>query len=158
MALLVGVRSLDGGDWGPVDDQFMMGFDIAYEPPDSVFGVEVGLTASYDDREEPGRNPESGVGEVHVGLRRTFARRSRLQPYVGIGVSAVSLHVDGPGVADDDDQTFAGYARGGLVLFLGETFFVGIDANRLFGTDIDLDGVPGDIDSTLFALVLGGAL
>ena len=155
LAFLLGWRGLGDDAWEPVDDQLLFGIDFGYEPPDSLLGVEIGGSVSYDEERRTGEDVELGVADGYVGLRRTFARGARVQPYVGAGVAVLDARVRGPAVEDDDQQSFAGSARAGIAWFAGESWFVGLDARQVLGTDLDLAGAPDDFDLLALSFTIG---
>ena len=154
LTLLWGRGALDDS-WDPVYRPTGLGIEVAYEPPDSGFGVEVGGLFTTDRDERPGEDVSISVHEVYAGIRRTLARRSRLQPYVGLGASIATAAFGSPDFEDLDEQTFGGYVHGGLVCFVTDWLSVGFDVRTLFWTDIDDDLVPGDVDYVHVAFALG---
>jgi hypothetical protein len=161
--LLVGMRRLDEDDWEPVDEPGVVGLEYANERPNAALGFEFGLAIAAAEEDEF----VTGLGdveftnralEVYGGLRKTFFADAAVRPYLGAGVTAIGVEVEGEsgGVsADDDDTTFGGYAHGGLEFRITNSFRLGIDARAVFGTDVDLFGASGDVDYEQLALVAG---
>jgi hypothetical protein len=151
--VLLGGRQLDD-DFAPADDQGVLGLEYSYEGSSSIVGFEVGLMGSY--KEETFANV--GVGELYGGLRKTFRRGARFQPYVGGGISLANVRTDPLFGNDEDDSTVGGYGHGGFAVLLGKSFHLGLDIRALFGTDVTLAGTDTNVNYTQAALVLGWLL
>jgi hypothetical protein len=161
--LLFGMRRLDEDDWEPVDELGVFGLEYANERPNAALGFEFGLSIAAAEEDEF----VTGLGdveftnralEIYGGLRKTFFADAAVRPYLGAGVTAIGVEVEGEsgGVsADDDDSTFGGYAHGGLEFRITNSFRLGVDARAVFGTDVDLFGASGDVDYEQLALVAG---
>ena len=155
LELSLGQRSLDTGDYEPVEDQVALGLGLSQEVPGSAFGWELGFMGSYDD------DPVSGIGEVegrtaelYGGLRKTLSRRdSAVRPYLGGGLSLVAASFEVAGI-DDEDGSIAAYAHAGVEIEVSPSFAVGLDLRGLFGSDIELFGVETDADYTQLAVFL----
>ena len=157
----VGFRSLDGHDWGPVEDQGVFGVEFAHEDPDWPVGFELGLFAS-GDKEDDRPLPGGGTGDIKgetsefsVGFRKTFIRdEGPVHPYIGGGLSAIrgEFHA---GSFEDDDTSGGIYFHGGVDFDLGPNFFIGFDMRFLGWTDITLFGEDGSADYGQIAMVLG---
>jgi opacity protein-like surface antigen len=169
---MLGHQFMDDEFWGPVDDQAVIGFETAFETEGDVVGGEVGFAVASPQGEENIVDPIQGAGEFEVeldyyelysGLHRTFLRGTRIQPYVGAGLSIIwwdaEKRFNAPGQAEredeDDNFAFGAYVHGGLSIQLTENLQVGLDLRALYGTDVeDLFGA-GDLDYQRIALFIG---
>jgi len=163
-ALYVGQRSLDEGDWEPVEDQATLGLEYSREDPAAPVGWELGLFASQDDADERFAGIDFEVDgrttELYGGVRKTFGSESRVRPYVGGGLSLIDARIEVKALGDTedgDDDSIAGYLHGGLLFDLTESGYAGVDLRILVGSDIEIDGVEGDADYEQLALVVGFA-
>lgn len=156
VSLYLGQRSLDEDDYAPVDKQATLGVEYARETAGSVIGWEVGLMASGDEDDVGGFNVKGSTGELYGGIHKSFGTGT-VRPYVGAGLAYIGSKVEVSGVGDDDDSSAAGYAHAGVTFDLGPSFFLGLDARLLFGSDLEIAGVNTDADYGQLALVLGFA-
>ena len=150
----LGGRKLDDDYYSPVEDQGVIGLEYSYEGSNSVIGWELGLMGSYDDD----LLVNVGVGELYGGVRKTFRRGARFQPYLGAGLSLATVRVEPLIGGDEQESAVGGYAHGGLAIMLGRSFHLGLDARTLFGTDVTIAGTDTNADYTQLALVLGWLL
>jgi opacity protein-like surface antigen len=162
--LYLGGRSLDQGDWSPVEDQVVIGVEFVHEGHDAPVGFEVAFFYSEDSQD----NVSSPAGpidvtgeteEISAGIRKTFLKDdSRFHPYIGGGLSAIRAKFKGEsptGSGSDDDTSAAFYLHGGVDFDLGPAFLLGADLRYLGASDITLFGANGNADYLQFAIVLG---
>jgi opacity protein-like surface antigen len=158
--LYFGVRSLDGDDWAPVENQGTLGIEYVHESPGSALGFELAFFASGANKEDGvGTDERGGTGELSLGLHKTFGTGSDpVHPYIGGGVAAI--HAEAKGVpgnesVKDDDGSAGVYVHGGILFDIGPTMLLGLDLRFLGGTDITLFGQDASADYVQAALVLG---
>jgi hypothetical protein len=161
----LGVRSLDGDDWSPVEEQGTIGLEFVHEAPGSPVGFEIALFASGDTKDNvavPGGGTVDVRGrtsELAIGIRKTFgSEASGVHPYVGGGLAAIKAEFKGSvgGLSsEDDDGSGALYLHGGIDFDVGPSFFLGIDLRFLGGSDVTLFGENGTADYGQLALVFG---
>jgi hypothetical protein len=156
VSIYLGQRSLDEDDYQPVEDQGTIGVEFSQELPDSVIGWEVGLTGSGDGDEILGIDIAAATAELYGGVRKSFGSDS-VRPYIGAGLSVISVAVDTDVSAEEDDGSLGLYAHGGVNFQISPLFSLGVDLRGLFGSDIHLSGVDTDADYVQFALVAGFA-
>jgi hypothetical protein len=156
IALYLGQRSLDKGDWEPVEDQPTIGLEFVHETADFPVGFEVGLMGSSDDDNVGGVDLTGSTGELYGGVRKTFGS-DVVRPYVGAGLSYIDAKIEASGFGDEDDSSIAGYIHGGVDFDITESFFLGVDLRFLFGSDLNIAGFDTDADYTQLALRLGWA-
>jgi len=150
--LYLGGRSLSS-DYEPVEDHGVIGVEYSYEPVGSLVGFEAGFMGSYGEEIVF----SSSTAEFYAGVKKTFRRENKFQPYVGAGLSAINVRVEALS-ADADDTGFGGYAHGGGTWLLGKSLHLGVDLRGLFGTDLTIAGFDTDADYFQVALVLGWLL
>lgn len=156
VTVYLGQRSLDEGDWAPVEDQATFGVEFAREPAGSTIGWEIGLLGSADETTVAGFDVEATTGELYGGVRKTFGS-GVARPYVGGGLSFINAEVDVSGLGSFDDSSPAAYAHAGISFDVTPSFFLGLDLRLLLGSDMTIGGISGDADYTQLAVHLGWA-
>ena len=153
--IMFGSRAYGADDWAPLEDQWSYGLRVSRRFSASDFGWELGLSMSSDSEVL-----SDGVGvydfelefvELSGGLRWMPQWESPLQPYYATGVNWQDLELT---VTDlfTGEQGTAGesstglYASAGLALSTGNIWRFGVDYRRVFGTNIETNGVEGDVD------------
>jgi len=154
LALYLGQRNLDEDDYDPVDEQPTFGIEYSSEAPDSTIGWEVGLMGSKDEDTVAGFDLSGSTGELYGGIRKSFGEGT-VRPYIGAGLSAINSELEVAGLGSEDDSSLAGYAHGGLMFDVSQSFFLGIDVRVLFGSDVSYGTFETDVDYGQLALVLG---
>jgi len=155
LSLYLGRRSLDKGEWAPLEDQPVFMVEFAHEPEGSAIGWEIGLGGSADSDKVLGADVDVTVGELYGGVVKSFLPGdSVVRPYLGGGVSYLTADVDVPG-GGDDDSSLAAYLHGGAAFNVTQSFYLGVDLRVLFGSDITLGGIGTDADYEQFTVFLG---
>jgi len=161
----LGQKSLDSGDWDPVDEQGEFGVVMSFGRDDWPVHIAVDLLGSTDE----GEIFDTLVGEIDVtgstveiglGVRKIWSTK-RAHPYVGGGLALLSAEAEldsSFGDADADDDTVGGWVGGGVFWRLGQRFNIGADVRWSSG-EVDLDfggGVPvaSDVEAGGFHLGL----
>ena len=154
ISVLLGERWLGHDDWGPVDDQFLLG--VGFDTPLSVIPAE--FEANVFRSKDDSGDVEGITREVSAGLRKTFplADQPKLHPYVGGGLSVIRGEVEAPG-PDDHDTSLALYLHGGAGYDLSSEWQLGLDLRFLFASDIELNGHHGDADYAQLAFFVSYA-
>jgi len=159
VALYLGQRNLDEGDYEPVDEQGMLGLEFVHEARESVVGWEFGLAGSAAEEDVAGLDVEATTGEVYAGIRKSLGS-SRFRPYIGGGISYIQSEIEATGALGSgsiDDGSVAGYVHLGVSLDITPGFFIGLDLRALVGSDLNYDGLESDADYEQLALTVGGA-
>ncbi|MBL8862500.1 MAG: outer membrane beta-barrel protein [Planctomycetes bacterium] len=156
-----GVRSLDEDYWSPLHEPIALEASFEWRLPDSPFGFEVGSSIGFDESTLFGIDVSLLSFELYGGMRVTAdLLEGRLRPYLGLGPTLIYADLSGESggvTVSDDDVSFGLYARGGITWVFDGGFGVGLDYRKVFGTDVSLFGVEGDIDSDQVGLSLGFA-
>lgn len=159
---LLGARQFGDDDyWSPLDEQGVLAVEFAHEPPGAPVGFELGCALAGATDSINNFDRTAAEVELYGGFRKTFFREGALRPYLGAGLSLVSVAEEDEtviGSLDDDDASAGLYVHGGLELAVGDAFSLGLDARVLTGTDVELFGVSTDADYTQFALFFGWSL
>jgi hypothetical protein len=153
--VLLGGQSLDEDDWAPVDELFALGVTYSYDHPDDVVGFEVGLQGAFDSEDVLGVDISVGVSELYFGVHKAFFGDSRVQPYLGAGLTLVAVSTEGTNgfvSVSDDDACGAFYGHGGVKFLLTEGFALGLDLRFVGGTDVTLFGYETDVDYGQFGI------
>ncbi|MFP6685404.1 MAG: hypothetical protein VB934_11850, partial [Polyangiaceae bacterium] len=160
--VLLGSRALDSDYWGPTDGPVVFGLGYMHERAEAPLGFEVGF--------QFGRDSESifvsglgtldlavDVGNVYVGMRKTFLRDKVVQPFLGAGVELGFTSVEGSlgaVVVDDNDTSGGVYFHGGLLFQVTGSVRLGVDVRIGRGSDVTLFDVDGDLDYEQFGLLM----
>ncbi len=164
----IGGRVLDDEMyWEPLEDQLALGLEIETRPDSFPLGLEFGLLAGVSqesDYQNSGVDLVSYIGEFYAGPRLTASLGRSVRPYVGGGVTLMSVTAEGEAAGpfggtitvDDSDSAVGGYAHGGLQIDVADGFHIGADVRGVFGTDVTLFNTDGDADYVQVTLLLGG--
>jgi opacity protein-like surface antigen len=155
IALHVGLRKLDD-DWEPIEEQLAFGLDYAKQNAGAMVGFEGGVSYSADDDDISGTNLdiEAELWELYLGAHKSFFDVGPMRPYVGAGLSYLMADVEvsgGGASADEDDDSFGFYVRGGVGVDLSENLEIGADVRATFmdeldfGVDVDSDYLQGSV-------------
>jgi len=142
----LGQKSLDSGDWAPVDDQGEFGAVMSFGQPDWPVLIAVDVLASVDEGEiiDPllGEIDVTGATvELGVGVRKIWGEKN-FHPYLGGGLALINAAAEldsGVGDADADDSTVGAWVGGGAFWRLGKRFNIGGDVRWSGGGEVDLD-------------------
>lgn len=150
--LLLGLKRLDEGDWGPTDRQGELGVQADVQRSDWPVALAVDLLASGDDSaiDSRGFTEQRGrTSELDLGARKIWRPDENLRPYLGGGLALASseLELRGPFRTVSDSDSGAGlWLGGGAYWTLSRAFNLGFDAKlshagvRLFGDDRNAGG------------------
>ena len=126
----------------PADEIDFFGLEYSTSPAGSI-GWEAGFQLGNDSEknQDSGLDLDSSTSEFYTGLRMTLNQNSYLRPYVGAGLSMLSLTHSGAlgtGVPRNEDESALGlYAHAGINWFLTGSFALGLDYREWFGEDSD---------------------
>lgn len=161
VSLVLAGRGMDDDDyWKPTEDHFAVGIDLA-APLAEAFDWAFGLSFSAGHESKSGIEYQSSLGEVYGGVDWNPLREGKVHPYVGLGLSGVSVRVEasddfqGGHVSTwDDDGTFGIYGRAGVLWQVGEAWGLGLEYRLLRGTDVELFREDGDADYDQIGVVV----
>lgn len=158
VTLVLGSRELgDEFFWQPLDEQDNIGIEIDTYTPGSL-GFEFGLHLADASESVLGVPLESDTLELNFGGRKTWGQDlGGLHPFVGGGAALIVTTIDiGNGFLDDSDGGLGFYLHGGAYYTIGDSFNLGFDYRKLFGTDIEFTGfVPTDVDYDQLSFTVG---
>ena len=159
VGIYLGERDLDRDQYLPSDEQTSVGVEYSSQTPGYPVGFEVGFLSSYEsDNDGAGDDFKVGVWEAFWGIRKTWGSQ-HVHPYLGGGVSLVTVGVETDDLGrddDDDDTSLAGYVHGGVMFHLSEIVYFGLDVRTLVGSDIDIRSTNiEDADYLQFSVLLG---
>lgn len=156
----VGSRELDEDDWAPVESQPMIGALASFQVG-GPFHIAAGVQASSKEEDSCSggicADFTGTVVDLSLGLQ-VMGTSGLFRPYLGAGVvsTSVEFEADGPTFdASDDDTSIGWYAGGGGVFRIGQHFEVGADLRWVGGTEIELFGAEGDVDSLVASVTVG---
>jgi len=141
----IGQKSLDDGDWQPIEDQLEFGAVMSFGQDDWPVHIAVDVLASADEEtlSDPALGTVTLTGstvEFAAGVRKIW-KKGRVLPYLGAGVGIIaagSKFDDGFVSVDASDAGFGFWAGGGVFWRLGGHFNIGLDA-RYSSAEVDLD-------------------
>ncbi len=161
----LGIKAMED-DWEPVDDQTSFGFLLDFRRPEWPVNLAVDLLFSWEEENATVGSPigpvraevDGSTTELDIGVRKLwedFAHVRKLTPYVGGGIAIVwaEASVDGPAVAEDEEDTGLGLWLGGGAYFtLAERVNLGVDLRYSYA-EVDLleDVNGGGFRASLFA-------
>jgi hypothetical protein len=173
---LIGYRALDEDTWSSsgtatdisLDQQFALGLELDFRPPEFPLGVEFGMqfsamtdSVTVNVSGTPVDVDFTGsVYEFYLGPRLTFdLADDKIHPYVGAGLTYLFAEIEAEAsaggvtvAATEDEDSLAGYVHAGLLFDLGESFHLGADVRAVMGSDL---GSGADADYIQGALVIG---
>jgi hypothetical protein len=126
--IFVGQKALDRDDWAPVQDQLEPGIQLSV--PRGPVHIAADVLFSSDNSKALGTSVKGKTWEANLGVRKFWGQRIR--PYVGGGLSLVTVEFD-PGISASTDQDpELGYWAGTGILFrLGKHFNLGVTIDQL---------------------------
>jgi hypothetical protein len=153
---VLGWRGLNEDFWSPVDDQLMDGATADFGKENWPVHLAIGVYSSAAEKGE--WSVVAATFEASFGVLKVWNVAGNTHPFVGGGLSFVFAAAEvesGFGWSEDDDNSGAVYAQGGIFWRLGRRFNIGVDARLLTGSEIELFGEKGDADYFQFGLLLG---
>jgi len=162
---IVGLKSLDGEDWAPVEDQQMFAAEMSWGTTDFpvYFVSDVIGTATQEDT--PSFDPLFGpfsvtttgtTFEMDFGVRKIW-EVGTFRPYLGGGVGIMIGYYKAEFLnytSDDADATLGPWLGGGMYWRLGPHFNLGLSARWSQGI-IDLFGANADTGGLQYGLLVG---
>ncbi len=164
---LLGQKSLNSGDWKPLESQIEFGAVMSFGQDDWPVHIAVDVLTSVG--EETVYDPSVGditltasTFELDAGVRKIW-KAGKVRPYLGggVGIIGAALKVDSGFVSvDAADAGFGLWADTGVFFRLGSHFNIGLDL-RYSSADVDLDfgygAVAQDVNAGGFSygLLLG---
>ncbi len=150
----LGQKSLDHGDWGPLDGQSEFGAEMSFGKKDWPIAIAVDLFSSADDYSSLGAKVEGSTWELGVGVRKIW-KSGNTMPYIGGGLASISgaFKVDSAGV-DESDSSLGVWFGGGVFWRLGSRFNIGLAA-RYSKATITLFDVDGEGGGLHYGMLLG---
>jgi hypothetical protein len=153
----LGQKTLDAGDWDPVDEQGEFGAVMSFGQDDWPVYLAVDFLASLDEGEIfdvlVGEIDVTGsTVELDVGVRKIWGRKS-FHPYAGGGLALVNgeIELDSSfGDAKADDDGLGAWLGGGAFWRLGKMFHIGADlrwSSAEIAPDIEGTSSSDDIDA-----------
>ena len=141
----LGQKSLDSGDWEPVDNQAEFGAVMSFGRKDWPVSIAADVMGSADDAtmQDPFLGSVDLTGstlELDLGVRKVFGKK-RTHPYAagGLGIISASAEIESGGVKVDADDTALGFwVDAGVFWTLGKRFNIGVDV-RWSEAKVDLD-------------------
>jgi len=160
--VLLGSRSLDSDYWEPTDEPVVLGLGYLHEGAEAPLGVELGFqygrdTASVFVSGLGTIDLTADVGNVYVGMRKTFLRDKVVQPFLGAGVELGFTTMEaslGATTVEDDDTSAGLYFHGGLLFQVSRSVRLGVDVRIGRGSDVTLFDVDANIDYEQFGLLM----
>jgi hypothetical protein len=156
----LGQKSLDSGDWAPIDEQVEFGAVMSFGQDDWPVHIAVDILGSYDEQDmfEPSLGTVTVSGstfEADAGVRKIWkvGKSKKCFPYIGggVGIIGAAAKVDaGFASVDANDAAIGFWAGGGAFWRLGRRFNIGLDA-RYSTADVDLDFGGGVVSNNVAA-------
>ena len=152
--VLLGGRSLDDEvAWDEIESPVVLGFEGGNVG--APLGYEFGISLAADSTTEAGVDVTDRFLELFAGGRAIFGE-GKVLPYLGAGIALVAAEVEGESggfSTSDDDGSVGLYGHGGVLLKVGSSFYLGLDARVLTGTELEIFGIETDADYAQLAAV-----
>jgi opacity protein-like surface antigen len=142
------LRSLDGGDWSPVEEQGTLGLAFVHEAPGSVVGVEAQAFVSERTEDDFSASPTTVVDargrtrELCFGLHKSLpVQYEGVHPYLGGGFSLLRAELRGASgteEVEEDDDSAGLYLHGGVEFDFTPNLFLGLDLRGRAGQKVEL--------------------
>lgn len=146
----IGRRTYSSG-WGSLDDNSVIGFTFAQEPPGYIVGWDAGIFWGGASGNTGGLELRTNTWELYGGIMKTLylmPHRVNLELGAGAALNYLLASNSSASVSDQDDWYVTGYGRAGLNLRVGGNSWVGLGARAagggsasVFGTDLDAEYV-----------------
>jgi opacity protein-like surface antigen len=153
---LLGQKSLDSGDWKPVESQVEWGVVADLGRKDSVANLVISYLSSKDDSERDGIKYSGDTQEIGLGIRKPFRINPGVAPFVELGAAYVdaTLESRGPSAQSSSDSAFGLWAGAGANFAVGEILVVGIDV-RYTSASVTLLGKDREAGGLHFGIMAG---
>lgn len=154
----LGQRSLNESDLEPVDEQPFVGVTADFKMEDWPIDLAGGLYRSTKEESVGSLDVRATITELSFGVMKTWNVSGNMHPFAGGGLALVNVEaeVGSPfGSVDDDDNSTALYAEGGVYWRVGSMLNLGVHGRFNKASDVSVGG--GEIDSDYFQVgVLAG--
>ena len=170
--LFLGQKSISDNDLESVDidkpTEFGLGVNLDFDWPVAltfdVLSASDDHTFSYDVRGTYSYKYELDTTELHAGVRYSFLKDGKIQPYIGGGLAWVmadakisgSFPLRGTATVtflDDDDSDISYFLGAGVLFQIGEKFGIGVDLRQ---SDAEAEFTESDRGSSSDKLDVGG--
>ena len=160
--LVLGKKSLDSGDWAPVENQNEAGIEFDFREASWPVNIALGLRHS----EEEGSVFDATLGtlsvtgrttEVSFGIRKVWDQQATVSPYVGGGLALVDAEAEvrASGASGSDSDSSVGLWLGaGIYFTVVEHLNVGLDF-RVTSADATLAGIDVSSGGSHIGLLVG---
>lgn len=162
----LGAAVLDSGSWGTLDAPTQIAIDFAEETPQNWLLLDTGFHLGQDEEGERltnGDRAEEGLTTLEVSgglLAQPLEEDAWLQPYAGVGVSA--LWAESDLIADDElvgvqDGALGVYGKAGLRIPVRANGWIGLELRYLEAGEIDTATGSRDVGGAQISFVLGAS-
>ncbi|MFT5829908.1 MAG: hypothetical protein ACI9D0_000486 [Bacteroidia bacterium] len=159
-----GERQFESADWEPVESPLFVAVNFQFEPETAWVDLDLGLALSRDSTSRI----VGGLGLVDLTLE-VVEGTAGIYKEIALGDGPISLYA-GAGVAllivdaeladsgatavfEDEDTSFAPYARVGIHWGIDRNSSIGIDLRHVTGSDIGIGNVSTDVDYTQLGVI-----
>jgi len=141
---IIGTKSLDKGDWDPVDNQGAFGAEVTWGGARWPISFATDLVGSSNGSDLLGVRFDGETMELAFGLRKIW-EAGVARPYLGGGVTRIGARKK-QGANEETDTALGGWVGGGIFWRLGSRFNIGVAGRvsrgkvTLFNKDIEAGG------------------
>jgi len=154
---ILGTKSLENSDWGPLDEQVAFGVLVDFKQKNWPFSMAIDLLGSLDEETIFGVKTEGRTSEFDIGIRKIWeVSGSSIRPFIGGGIALIDAEqklTNGVSVSVDDSATGI-WLNGGVYWTLGQNFNLGLQA-RYSKAEVTLVGIDVEAGGTIAAIMLG---
>ena len=163
-SVTLGERQFESADWEPVESPLFVAVNFQYEPETAWVDLDLGLALSRDSTSRL----VGALGLVDLSLelveltagvyKEVALGDGPLSLYAGAGLALLIVDAEladagATAVFEDEDTSFAPYARVGIHWGIDRNSSIGIDLRHVTGSDIAIGNVSTDVDYTQLGVI-----
>lgn len=149
ISIMYGNKSLDKGDWEPVESQTEFGLGFEYQKPEWPAALVVTYLSSEDSETISGIKLTGETTELGIGARKYLVEdRARFFVEGGLANISADVSVSAFGVTvSESDSTIGFWLGAGMDFMVGDAFSIGF-LGRLSNASVTLFGVDAEAGGT----------
>lgn len=139
----IGFKFLDSSDWPDIDTHFSMGGILDIKKDSWPISIALGMVDTGSEYDHDGMKDLGHTTEYHFGVRKIFMNQnSKIQPYIGGGVSFMYAELEYRGNATpekQEDRDVGSWFGGGMYYEINPKFVLGLDVRYSHGEVVLFD-------------------
>jgi hypothetical protein len=138
-----GLKIMDSSDWPELNTHFAMGVLFDIKKDSWPISIAVDIFDTGDEYKHDGIKDLGHTTEYQLGIRKIFMdQNSKLQPYIGGGVSFMSAELEyqvSNNIMTQDDRDVGVWLGTGMYYEINPSFVLGLDVRYSYGKVILFD-------------------